>query len=855
MKQCSLPKERPWQWIAMSTWCCTALVQVALAAAPEPPVEAGLSYRRIYAPDNRMADWPTGGQRYLPVDAQELDRLLELGRRRETGAPAPDRPVITRARYQARLDGDVLVDGQAWLDIVQRGNDETVMLLEPCSLAVGMPCWNADPAQPAIVGRWPSGRFGVLVRQSGTLHFRWSLRARHDTEGDRLFRLRLPMALSRQLELRLPADAVPSVDHGLVVRGSAAESGHATWYIQLEPQPLIELRLRPASASARTGLTLVRSQATYDVSVRGIEVEAQFALELDHGPRDSVSLALDPALQVVAVRWGDDDVSWSISADGTAAANRVLVPCDPAVHAARRLLWVKALAPLAADRLFRLPRVRLEGAFWESGQVRILVEDPLLLNRLELVGCRHVHSEPMPAPRTGASIELEEDAPDASVEVVFARRSADVSSRSGPPVGLGPQRARQQAAEPEDAEAADFEPESVEPEDAAAAGNAVNGFSAKNSRSSDRSRIRENSDITANGPNSDEFGYQNRSRRWAAGRGGPDPGNGRTGITDSSSAAVDSAGVPSAALRTGIDGRARQAAAAGPARRAGGPASAWAWRETIRSEIGADGRSLHTLAYRIENAGRDDVHWLLPAGAEVKAIWRDGQLLPVAACLGDDRQLAVGLAPDRPYTVVVLQLASTQGRLGMFGSLRLTVPAVDFPILTRAWSVWLPSAYEPASGDRRDTAPTWARRLFGPLAFGWRNRGQRLPSAAVAVAVADARRVSPQTPAVEGRLHEVAAAPGGGPWFHLNGSDPTGRTAVFGVVHRRCVQVLALAAFLAAAIVVSTWCRFRPTLLTVLLVAGAVLALAIPAALAPVATGAWLGELAGWACLECRGGR
>lgn len=808
MKQCSLPKERPWQWIAMSTWCCTALVQVALAAAPEPPVEAGLSYRRIYAPDNRMADWPTGGQRYLPVDAQELDRLLELGRRWEAGGPAPDRPVITRARYQARLDGDVLVDGQARLDIVQRGNDEAVMLLEPCSLAVGMPCWNADPAQPAIVGRWPSGRFGVLVRQSGTLHFRWSLRARHDTEGDRLFRLRLPMALSRQLELRLPADTVPSVDHGLVVRGSAAESGHATWYIQLEPQPLIELRLRPASASARTGLTLVRSQTTYDVSVRGIEVEAQFALELDHGPRDSVSLALDPALQVVAVRWGDDDVSWSISADGTAAANRVVVPCDPAVHAARRLLWVKALTPLAADRLFRLPRVRLEQAFWESGQVRILVEDPLLLNRLELVGCRHVHSEPMPAPRTGASIELEEDAPDASVEVVFARRPADIPSRSGPPVGLGPQLARQQAAEPEDAAAADFEPESVEPADAA-----------------------------------------------AARRGGPDPGNGRSGITDPSSAAVDSADVPSTALRTGIDGRARQAAAAGPARRVGGPASAWAWGETIRSEIGADGRSLHTLAYRIENAGRDDVHWLLPAGAEVKAIWRDGQLLPAAACLGDDRQLAVGLAPDRPYTVVVLQLASTQGRLGMFGSLRLTMPAVDFPVLTRAWSVWLPSAYEPASGARRDIAPTWTRRLFGPLAFGWRNRGQRLPSAADAVAVADARRVSPQAPAVGGRLREVAAAPGGGPWFHLNGSDPTGRTAVFGVVHRRCVQVLALAAFLAAVIVVSTWCRFRPTLLTVLLVAGAVLALAVPAALAPVATGVWLGELAGWACLGCRGRR
>ncbi len=49
------------------------------------------------------------------------------------------------------------------------------------------------------------------------------------------------------------------------------------------------------------------------------------------------------------------------------------------------------------------------------------------------------------------------------------------------------------------------------------AGNAVNDFSARNSRSSDRSRIRENSDSTANGPNSHEFGYQNRSRRCPPG--------------------------------------------------------------------------------------------------------------------------------------------------------------------------------------------------------------------------------------------------------------------------------------------------------------------------------------------------
>ncbi|GMQ80203.1 MAG: molybdopterin-dependent oxidoreductase [Planctomycetia bacterium] len=48
-------------------------------------------------------------------------------------------------------------------------------------------------------------------------------------------------------------------------------------------------------------------------------------------------------------------------------------------------------------------------------------------------------------------------------------------------------------------------------------GNAVNDFSARNSRSSGRSRIRENSEGTVNGPNSHEFGYQDSSRRCPQG--------------------------------------------------------------------------------------------------------------------------------------------------------------------------------------------------------------------------------------------------------------------------------------------------------------------------------------------------
>jgi len=44
------------------------------------------------------------------------------------------------------------------------------------------------------------------------------------------------------------------------------------------------------------------------------------------------------------------------------------------------------------------------------------------------------------------------------------------------------------------------------------------GASARNSRSSDRSRSRETSGGTVNGPNSHEFGYQNRSRRSPVGQ-------------------------------------------------------------------------------------------------------------------------------------------------------------------------------------------------------------------------------------------------------------------------------------------------------------------------------------------------
>ena len=77
-------------------------------------------------PAGREQEWPTGNERYVPIDAKEFERLLDLAQTSRT-APRGGSAQLAKAEYQARLVGEQLLTGTALLDISHKSDDPALV--------------------------------------------------------------------------------------------------------------------------------------------------------------------------------------------------------------------------------------------------------------------------------------------------------------------------------------------------------------------------------------------------------------------------------------------------------------------------------------------------------------------------------------------------------------------------------------------------------------------------------------------------------------------------------------------------------------------------------------------------------
>ncbi len=168
MKPCALA-------VLVTTWL--ALLTASAAAAPPDAQGAGaakeeggqpLRFRRVFAPADRMTDWPRGEWKYLPIDAAEFERLLSSVRNAAAGAGAPSGVRIVMARYTARWEAAQTLRGEATWEIAAAGGVSALLALDPCNLALGKARWlGADPAPPAVLGSDDDGKLRMLVERPG----------------------------------------------------------------------------------------------------------------------------------------------------------------------------------------------------------------------------------------------------------------------------------------------------------------------------------------------------------------------------------------------------------------------------------------------------------------------------------------------------------------------------------------------------------------------------------------------------------------------------------------------------------------------------------------------------------------
>ena len=500
-RQESLPRLARWR-ARGRVFLATMLMGLALGVKGDSPILADtmigtvseeyppslIRFYRVLAPEDRMKDWPLGKGKYLPVDAQEFERLASAMKSQTSETPPTPSAAIAAVQYEAKLVGERLI-GRATLDVTLAAPTPAFLPFAPCNLAIEKAAWVSeispfpkgegpgvradqwagardqgpglvprpsslgphpnplpkgegtavDPPLPngertsdsnsAALGSGSDGRLGVFVERSGRLNIDWSLAGRRDSSDAVDFSMEIPAAPANRLFVELPNRCAPMVDHGMVLGSEPAGDGSRRWRIELGGHDCLRLRVVSARAAyPRRQLALLRESRTYDCSLRGVEVSAQWKLQVYNEPLERVSVLLDRELQLVSARLGDKAIPWSATPAANGAGTRVTLRLPEAIRDTDRVIRLSAVGRPVLDRPWRLPRIRAEGLLWQEGSISLQTPEPLATDRIVLHNCAQTGTGSLSAPRTGQTMQFQSFDRDATVEVLLSRCPARVET-------------------------------------------------------------------------------------------------------------------------------------------------------------------------------------------------------------------------------------------------------------------------------------------------------------------------------------------------------------------------------------------------------------------------------------------
>lgn len=410
-----------WPLCLLNLALFVAGVSAASGQDAGPPLAAGVPpFHRTYIPADEIQkrSWPAG---YLPVDAQEFQQLVETVRSGAQGAPVASAAIVERCEYQAKLEGDDLLVGALRLHLNSSTTSAKTLILDPCNLALTQPTWADQQGKPAVLGAGADRRVRVVVA-GNELHAAWSLRGQRTASGVFGFRLQLPRSPMNRLSLELPPGLELVCEQGIVSKAADPEANTTRWVVELGGHHHVDLRLVPEeSTRERRPLTLFRQTTAYEFTPRGVNVVVQLKLDVHGEPLQRIAVDIDPGLRLVAARFGELEIPWSITTQPeTGGAQAILQLSEPIVDSGR-VVQLSGIAPLQSGKRWRLPAMRPQGLSWQEGTAQILVPSLFLMEQLDTDGCRQSRLTALPAPLSGESIEVQYFRPSATLDVVISQ--------------------------------------------------------------------------------------------------------------------------------------------------------------------------------------------------------------------------------------------------------------------------------------------------------------------------------------------------------------------------------------------------------------------------------------------------
>jgi hypothetical protein len=405
--------------------------------AAEKPAESGdLRYRRVYFPEGTK-EWAKGNEKFLPIEAEEFERLIEAIQRTAPGTPGQGSVGLIDAQYEGRLNGQNLLRGSARLDVSPAIASAMLMTLDPCNLAISRAQWITSDGAPVSLGLSGDGKLRMLAERSGQMRFDWSLAGKHDTAGGTVFTIDLPPSPTSRMRLELPVGLTPVVDPGIVLDAGAADPGFHRWNIELGGRPGCRLRLAPPGGEVVHPQTVLARQSNhYDFSLRGVEVTVQLKLEAHREPLRNVALVLDPSLDLVEVTADDVPLTWNVSAIDGNKPRQASIALPNSRNLAPVHLRMRAIAPLVTASAWKLPDIYMPAAVYRANTIHLAVPAPLCLDHLQTHGCRQSGVGPL-AKSPGEQLDFDTFSPDAAIEISLSQRPPEVRAVSATATQLG----------------------------------------------------------------------------------------------------------------------------------------------------------------------------------------------------------------------------------------------------------------------------------------------------------------------------------------------------------------------------------------------------------------------------------
>lgn len=408
--------------------CACALALMPLATSHAQAPSELLEFRRVFVPSDKLEKLTAG---YLPVKEEEFRQLLSaaVATASEPGAASVR---LIEATYAARLEQSNLVDGSARLTIAHENADDAILSLAPCSLAIRSAEWSAD-GSAARLGTDPAGKLAVVVEgdakaaaksQASELRFGWSLRGARDPASALVFQLQLPPCPSSRVELSLPSDVTPVVSAGVVTRGEAeADANRRRWVIELGGRTQTTLTIiSDEVVSRRQRFCLQRTLMSYQLSPAALAADLEVELDIYREPVRQAVVEVDSALRIASVALDGEGVKWDYLPLVADQSPRILLEFAAPVFGHDHVLRITALARPELDRKWNLPRMALEDAVWQEGQIVVGVGEDLETSALEGIDARQA-----------SAAEAVEDAQRYRFQAITPEAAVQIVARVPPP--------------------------------------------------------------------------------------------------------------------------------------------------------------------------------------------------------------------------------------------------------------------------------------------------------------------------------------------------------------------------------------------------------------------------------------